>query len=221
MDQYWQAFVLGNGAILTNVCILPLYPGLIAFLAGSVQTQPHRGALKWLGLLVFSGVLALMLALGAVLFLLQRSFSTILPVLLPAIYGVVLGLGLLMLTGHNPFNRFAAAQPPLLRNPYWTAFFYGLLLGPMTLPCAGPLVISAFLLGAGSIARFADSVVYFLAFGLGFGWPLVLLPLLTIPFQRYFTQWMGRHYRLLTRGAGLLLLAIGAFGFYTDVLSIG
>lgn len=221
MEQYWQAFVLGNGAILTNVCILPLYPGLIAFLASSVQTQSHRGRLPWLGVLVFSGVLALMLGLGAVLFLLQRSFSTILPVLLPVIYGVVLGLGLLMLMGHNPFNRFAVAQTPVLRNPYWTAFVYGLLLGPMTLPCAGPLVISAFLLGAGSVARFADSLIYFLAFGLGFGWPLVLLPLLTVPFQRHFTQWMGRHYQLLTRVSGLLLLAIGALGLYTDVLPTG
>lgn len=218
MEQYWQAFVLGNGAILTNVCILPLYPGLIAFLAGSVQTQPQRGATKWLGLLVFSGVLVLMLGLGVVLFLLQRSFSTILPVLLPAIYGVVMGLGVLMIAGYNPFNRFVATQTPALRNPYWTAFVYGLLLGPMTLPCAGPLVISAFLLGAGSVARLADSLTYFLAFGLGFGWPLVLLPLITMPFQRHFTRWMASHYRLLTRVSGILLLVIGVFGLYSDVL---
>lgn len=218
MEQYWQAFVLGNGAILTNVCILPLYPGLIAFLAGSVQNQPQRGTMKWLGLLVFSGVLVLMLGLGVVLFLLQRSFSTILPVLLPAIYGVVIGLGVLLLAGYNPFNGFAAAQTPALRNPYWTAFVYGLLLGPMTLPCAGPLVISAFLLGTGSVARLADSLTYFLAFGLGFGWPLVLLPLVTLPFQRHFTRWLAHKYQLLTRVSGILLLVIGVFGLYTDVL---
>lgn len=218
MEQYVQAFVLGNGAILTNVCILPLYPGLIAFLAGSVQQGQYKGATKWLGLLVLVGVLTLMLALGAILFLLQRSFSTILPVLLPVIYGVVIGLGVLMLTGYNPFNRFASAQAPALRNPYLAAFVYGLLLGPMTLPCAGPLVISAFLLGAGSVARLADSLTYFLAFGLGFGWPLVLLPLVTTPFQRHFTRWMTGNYRLLTRISGGLLLVIGLFGLYADVL---
>ena len=62
MEQYLQAFVLGNGAILTNVCLLPLYPGLIAFLAGNVQNSGHKGATKWLGLLVLTGVLTLMLA---------------------------------------------------------------------------------------------------------------------------------------------------------------
>lgn len=29
-----QAFVLGNASILTNVCLLPLYPGMVAYLLG-------------------------------------------------------------------------------------------------------------------------------------------------------------------------------------------
>ncbi len=32
--QYLEGFALGKGAILTNVGVLPLYPGLIALLAG-------------------------------------------------------------------------------------------------------------------------------------------------------------------------------------------
>lgn len=218
MEQYLQAFVLGNGAILTNVCLLPLYPGLIAFLAGNAQSQRSPGATKWLGLVVLAGVLSLMLALGALLYGLQQSFSAILPFLLPAIYGVVLVLGGAMVLGYNPFNRMATAQTPALRNPYVGAFVYGLLLGPMTLPCAGPLVISALLLGAGSVAHLATSLLYFLAFGIGFGWPLVLLPLLTTPFQRHFTRWMTANYRLLTRFSGALLLAIALFGLYAEVL---
>lgn len=35
MHELLQAFLLGNGAILTNVCILPLYPGLMAFWASN------------------------------------------------------------------------------------------------------------------------------------------------------------------------------------------
>ncbi len=218
MEQYLQAFVLGNGAILTNVCLLPLYPGLIAFLAGNAQQQRSARATKWLGLLVLAGVLTLMLALGALLYGLQQSFSTILPVLLPTIYGVVILLGGIMLLGYNPFNRLATAQTPILQNPYLGAFTYGLLLGPMTLPCAGPLVISAFLLGAGSVAHLTNSLLYFLAFGIGFGWPLVLLPLLTAPFQRHFTRWLTANYKLLTRFSGALLVAIGLLGIYTEVL---
>jgi cytochrome c-type biogenesis protein len=210
-----QAFLLGNAAILTNVCMLPLYPGLIAFLAG---TGASGRPIRWLGVLVLAGVLSLMLVIGWLLYVLQASFGAVLPWLLPIIYAVVGAMGVLMLTGRNPFRRLSMSQAPVLRDPYLSAYAYGLLLAPMTLPCVGPVVLSAFLLGAGSTQDLANSLAYFLAFGLGFGWPLVVLPFAAQPFQRQFTQWTTQHYRLLTAASGALLLAIGVAGFALEVL---
>lgn len=218
MEQVLQAFLLGNAAILTNVCILPLYPGLMAFLAGNAENQRMQRATFWLGWLVLAGVLTLMLAVGALLFVVQQSFGAVLPWLLPAIYAAVIVMGVLMIAGRNPFRRLATTQAPLLRNPYLAAFVYGLMLGPMTLPCAGPLVVSAFLLGAGSAGQLASSLLYFLAFGFGFGWPLVVLPMLAQPFQRSLAGWTTRNYTLLTRVSGVLLVAIGLFGVGVDLL---
>jgi len=217
MHELLQAFLLGNAAILTNVCILPLYPGLIALLAGNSGNERAQRATKWLGLLVLAGVLSMMLAVGWLLYVLQSSFGAILPVVLPSIYGVIIVMGLLMLSGRNPFRRLTTAQAPLLRNPFLTAYLYGLLLGPMTLPCAGPIVLSAFLLGAGSFTQLANSMLYFIAFGIGFGWPLALLPFLAQPFQRQFTQWTTRHYHAMTVFSGFLLVAIGVVGFVVEV----
>nr|MCU0494775.1 hypothetical protein [Chloroflexaceae bacterium] len=188
MNQYLEAFVLGNGAILGNVCMLPLYPGLIAFLAGNAGNSRAARATGWLGLLVLAGILSMMTLVGLLVFALQQSFSNVLPLLLPVIYGAVILLGVLMLFGYNPFARLATAQMPLMQNPLAAAYVYGLLLGPMTLPCTGPLIVSAFVIGAGNVASLADGLAYFLAFGLGFGWPLVLLPLLALSAQRRFTQ---------------------------------
>jgi cytochrome c-type biogenesis protein len=123
-----------------------------------------------------------------------------------------------MLTGRNPFNRLSTAQSPVLNNPYSGAYVYGLLLGPMTLPCTGPLIVSAFLLGAGSLAGLTGSLAYFFAFGLGFGWPLVLLPFIAAPFQRRFTRWLTQNYKLLTRVSGALLVGIGVLGIFADLL---
>lgn len=218
MDQLLQAFILGNSAILTNVCILPLYPGLVAFMAGNAGNERAERATRWLGLLVLAGVLTLMTAVGGILFLLQQTFGAVLPVALPIIYAVIIGLGLIMLTGRNPFNRLSQMQSPVLRNPYVAAYVYGLLLGPITLPCAGPVVVSAFLLGAGSLSGLAEGLGFFFVFGLGFGWPLVLLPLLARPLQQRFTRWMTQNYGLLTRVSGVLLIAIGLFGVYADLL---
>jgi cytochrome c-type biogenesis protein len=218
MNELLQAFLLGNAAILTNVCVLPLYPGLIAYLAGTAQNERARKASKWLGIFVLAGVLTLMIIVGGILYALEQSFGSILPFLLPAIYIIVIAMGALMITGRNPFNRLATVQTPILRNPYLGAYVYGLLLGPMTLPCAGPIVVSAFLLGAGSFSSLADGLLYFLFFGIGFGWPLVIIPLLAAPFQRQLTRWTTQHYTTLTRASGALLVGIGLFGITTEVL---
>ena len=69
MNELVGAFLLGNAAILTNVCLLPLYPGLIAFLAGSAAQGGGR-ITPWLGLAVLAGILSLMTAVGLVLYLL-------------------------------------------------------------------------------------------------------------------------------------------------------
>lgn len=218
MTEYVEGFLLGNGAILTNVCVLPLYPGLVAFLAGSAGNDRARRGGALIGAVVLAGVLSMMLGLGLVLYLLRQSFSAALPWLLPLIYGVVIALGVAMLLGRNPFARMATTQAPILRSPFATGYLYGLLLGPMTLPCTGPVIISAFVLGAGSAGALADSMLYFLAFGVGFGWPLVLLPLIAAPVQRHATRWLAGHHRLVGRLAGLVMLAIGLFGVWVDIL---
>ncbi len=217
MNELLQAFVLGNTAILTNVCMLPLYPGLIAFLAGTTNKESSLGATKLLGLVVLAGVLSLMMGVGWLLYTFQRSFEDILPILLPVIYAVVIIMGILMLSGRNPFTRVGTVKTPVLRNPYAAAFAYGLLLGPMTLPCTGPLIVSAFLLGAGSAAGLASSLLYFLAFGLGFGWPLIILPLLAVSLQRRFTGWTVNNFRFLTTISGVLLVVIGLAGIVFDL----
>ncbi len=218
MGQYLEAFLLGNQAILTNVCLLPLYPSLIAFLGGSSERAQAQKGGRWLGVLVLAGVLSMMLLIGLVLYLLNQPFGHLLSVLLPIIYGIVILLGVMMLAGINPFTRLSIVQIPVFKNVFVTAYVYGLLLGPMTLPCTGPLITSAFLLGAGNFAMLTDGLLYFLAFGLGFGWVLVILPFVAIPLQKRFTQWITGHYQVLTRVSGVLLILIGLFGIWTEVL---
>ena len=220
MSELLAAFGLGNSAILTNVCLLPLYPGLIAFLAGSVSDgqEQSRWTTGWLGVLVLAGVLSTMLLIGLVLYLLQRPFASILPVVLPLTYGLIIVLGIVTLAGWNPFTRLATMQSPILRNRQATAYLYGVFLAPLTLPCTGPFVLSTFVLGAGSAGALLNEALFFLAVGLGFGWPLVLLPLLALPVQRRFVGWLREHHLLLTRVSGILLIGIGVAGIWFELL---
>lgn len=218
MESLLQQFALGNAAILTNVCLLPLYPSLLAFLAGNTSEGVPQRTTAWFGVLVLLGILTLMIGLGGLLYVLKSEFSAVLPLLLPLIYLLVIALGTMMLLGFNPFARLARAQSPVLRNPYLTAYLYGVLLAPMTLPCTGPIIVSAFVLGATNVGDLLTELLNVIFFGLGFGWLLVVLPFLATPLQRRFTKWLTRNHVLIERLAGILLIAIGIFGFITVVL---
>ena len=220
MPAYLEAFLLGNGAILTNVCLLPLYPGLIAFLVGNAENQRAKQAAGWLGLVVLGGVLVMMTFIGFILFLFQKSFASLFIWFLPLSYGLIIVLGLLLLLNQNPFLRLSGLQAPMLHNPLFSAFLYGLLLAPMTLPCTGPIIVGAFLLGTGSFTGLLDKLMYFLFFGFGFGWPLIVLPILALPWQHRVTRWLSRHHKLLNNLSGLLLVSLGVFGFGTEVLPL-
>lgn len=218
MEEYLRAFVLGNGAILGNVCVLPLYPGFIAFLGGMAAKESSRRTRPLLGLMVFLGSMTIMLLLGWLLFELNRTFSSIFEWFLPVVFGTVILLGVSMLFGKNPFTRMTSIQVPVLKSPLVTAFVYGMVLGPMTLPCTGPLIVSTFVLGVGDPGSLIDGIVYFASFGLGFSWPLVALPLLATPVQQRMTRWLARHYAIIGRLSGALLIGVAIFGFWVDVL---
>lgn len=217
--EFGQGFVFGNAAILTNACLLPLYPGLIAFLAGSSGNKQKKPAWTtgFLGVLVLAGVLTTMMVVGMLLALLSVQFADVLPVLLPVIYLLVIAMGVVMLRGDNPFARLQIGQAPMLRNRYLTAYLYGLLFGPMTLPCTGPLIVSSLAISTGS-ADLVGFFVYFLAFGLGFGWPLVVLPWFALPLQRRVVGWLARNHEALTRASGFLLVSVGIFGIITELV---
>jgi len=218
MSEYLQAFLLGNGAILGNVCMLPLYPGLFVLLAERSERGESAKALRWLGVLVLAGVLTVMVAVGGLLHLLSTSFADVLPYVLPVLYGLVLLFGIAMILDRNPLTRISASQAPILRSSAATAYLYGVALGPLTLPCTGPVIISAFVLGGVSgSGALADGLAYFLFFGLGFGWPLVVLPMLAAPVQRKLTRFLTTHHRAISIVSGILLIGIAVLGWYADI----
>jgi cytochrome c-type biogenesis protein len=218
MKEYLQAFVLGNAAILGNVCMLPLYPGLMAMLASRAADSKAKG-IRFMGAIVLAGIISVMVAIGALLHSVRTSAADILPIALPVLYGLVIVLGVAMLFGRNPFARMSGTQAPILKSPNGTAFVYGMMLGPMTLPCTGPLIISAFVIGGASgTGALLDSIAYFIAFGLGFGWPLVLLPMIAAPLQRRMTRFLTSNHKVISIVSGVLLIAVAAIGIINDVV---
>ena len=193
----------------TSPCVFPLYPGFLAYLSGGQAATGSRRR-YFLGVFVLAGVLTMMLALGALIAALQIPVGAALRWLVPLSDAVIIGLGILLIFNVNPFKALPQIKIPALRQPLANAFVYGLLYGPITLPCSGPLVVSIFALSL-SAGEAAGRLAVFLWFGLGFGLPLLAMSLLAGGLQRQIAQVLARRARVINLLGGLLLVSIGVY----------
>jgi cytochrome c-type biogenesis protein len=196
----------------TSPCILPLYPGFLAYLSG----QDEMGRQKYfLGLFVLAGVLTMMLALGGLITLLAIPVGSVLIYILPLADILIFFLGILLFLNFNPFKTLPQIQLPVMRHPYLNAYVYGLLYGPIALPCSGPMVVSIFALSftAGEAFR---QLWTFLGFGLGLGTPLLILSFLSATLQRQLTSLFARHSRRVNLVGGILLVGVAVYDLSTN-----
>lgn len=199
----------------TSPCVLPLYPGFLAYLSGGTMTGSGRFARYLLGVFVLAGVLTMMLLLGMLIALLAIPLGSALSVVLPLADLLIIALGILLLTGRNPFKALPQMQAPLLRHPFANAFVYGLLYGPIALPCSGPLVVSIFALSL-TAQEAASRLGAFLWFGLGFGLPLLALSLISGASAQWITRQFALHERVIGLVGGMFLLVIGAYDLWSN-----
>jgi cytochrome c-type biogenesis protein len=195
-------------------CILPLYPGFLAYLSGQSEAEPGNRH-YFLGALVLVGVLTMMLALGGLIALLAVPIGSALAFAIPLADFLILSLGVALLLNFNPFKTLPQIQVPLLRHPYLNAYVYGLLYGPITLPCSGPLLVSIFALSL-TLGEAFSKLWVFVWFGLGFGMPLLALSLLSGALQRQLASWFAHHARLINLLGGVLLIGIAAYDLYQN-----
>lgn len=213
MEEIITSLSLGMLAS-TSPCILPLYPGYLAYLSGTAQTSGRQRS-YFLGFFVLAGVLVMMLTLGMIVSVLSLSVGRVLSVVIPLVDLLLIILGIMLLVDKNPFKALPQVKAPLVRNPYFNAFVYGLLYGPIALPCSGPLVVSIFAISL-TAAEALERLSVFLWFGLGFGLPLLILSFLSGALQRSITRWFARHARLVNISGGLLLTGIGVYDLATN-----
>ncbi len=203
----------------SSPCILPLYPGFLAYIGGRQAALGDRRGRYSLGFFVLAGVLVMMLVLGAIIALLSVSIGRALAVVVPITDLLIIALGVLLLLNINPFKGLPQVRVPALRNPYFNAFLYGLLYGPLTIPCSGPLVVGIFTLSL-SAGEVLSKLNVFLWFGLGFGLPLLALSFLSGAAQRWITQQFARRARLLNLIGGLLLVGLGIYDLWQNWATI-
>lgn len=214
MEALASTFLLGL-ASAASPCLLPLYPGFIAFLAGTTERAQHPWRATFLGLAVLAGVLTTMVVIGTVLALAAVPFGDVLEWTVPVTTVILVVLGVVLLTGNNPFARLASVRVPVVRDPLAQSYVYGLLLGPIALPCAGPFLVALLAISVGftdGLARIGT----FLVFGLGFGGPLVVLAAVGAARGGAFARALARRHVAVLRVSGVLVIVTALYGLATS-----
>lgn len=207
MEGLWLAFTLGL-ASAASPCLLPLYPSFLGYLSANATSLSGRRGSGLLGLIILLGVLTTMLAVAAILVVVSVPIGAILGYLIPVTDALLIGLGVLLLSGRDPFARLSTVRVPFVANPLGRAYLYGLLLGPLALPCAGAFALALIAYSIG-LAETLQKVLVFLVYGLGFGLPLVLLSLLAGSRQRQIVRFVTSRHRAIQIVAGTLLILVG------------
>jgi cytochrome c-type biogenesis protein len=211
--EFFILVPLGAGlAASLSPCVLPLYPGFLAYVAGSSEAL-KRG---WVtGLLVLAGVVSFMLALGLLVATLAVPTSVVNLIAIPLSATIVLLLGILLLCNVSVFERIPTIQLPGISNPYANAYFYGVLYGPVSFPCSAAFAISVFTLAV-TATEFGLSVLAFLMFGLGLGIPLLVIAILGQRWQLAITRFFARNKSAVNRVSGALLVAVAVLILYDN-----
>ena len=199
----------------TSPCVLPLYPGFLAYISGGhdgLQGKPGR---YFLGFFVLAGVLTMMLALGGIIALLSISVGKALLFIIPIADAIIILFGIMLLFNVNPFKKLPQVQVPFLSHPFVNAFVYGMLYGPIALPCSGPLVVSIFALSLTVVDALGKLNVFFW-FGIGFGIPLLALSFLSGASQRWMTRQFAMRAHLINFISGMLLLGVAIYDISTN-----
>jgi cytochrome c-type biogenesis protein len=205
-----EAFALGVLSA-ASPCLLPLYPAFVAYLANEAERLPPRSASGLIGLLVLAGVLTAMLIVATVVTAVSAPLGPVLAVLVPVSNAALIVLGIALLLDRNPFARLRGIRIPAAGGPFGTAFLYGLLLGPLALPCAGAFLVALFAIAVDPLDAAANAGAFVL-YGLGFGLPLVALSALSFTRGRALVRLVVANHRRLDIAAGALLVVAGVAG---------
>lgn len=214
-----EHFTLGVATPLTAACVIPLYPAFIAYL-GSAGSDGKERSIAVLGVLVVAGVLTFMAMVG-VLFtvVLQESVGRVVEDVSPLAFGLLAIVGAVLVVNPKGFSRLPSFEPPQSRYPGLSAFSYGFFFGAIIIPC-NPATISLFFARTPVLYdTHVESMLGFLAFGLGIGAPLLAFAVVSEPFSRKVTTTLARYSSGINRVAGAILMIISAY-YLIDVFEV-
>ena len=161
------AFLAGLASV-ASPCVLPVVPLLVAGTSDEHRARPA---------LVVLGLAASFVAMGVAMSLVGGAVARAIPFAEKAVGVLVVGFGVLLVLGVNPFERLSLLQRAGAGRGgggRLSGLVLGASLGLVWIPCVGP-VLSGVLAAVATKGTVAVGVVLLLAYSAGFAVPMLLV----------------------------------------------
>lgn len=212
INTFVTAFVLGLLTPTTAVCVLPLYPGFLAYLSNKVSQQKNpKRALAIFGLLITLGAILFMSLLGLVFTtFLQISLTNVIGIISPLAFGFLFIISVFLILNIDIGKIMPTIKTPVVNNPYLGALSYGFFFGAIVIPC-NPLFIATLFTRTVNSSGFLVNILQFTTFGLGIGFPLIVFSLLSLTASRSIINLLVKYKRGINFIAGIIMLLISLY----------
>ena len=205
------AFVLGLLTPLTAVCVLPLYPGFLAYLANKLSGTKDKKYLVLFGVIITLGVVLFMSLIGLLFTtVLQVSLTKVIGIVTPIAFFVLIVLSILLMLDKDVGKYLPKWHSPVVGNPLFSAFIFGFFFGAIVIPC-NPLFIAALFARAISTTDFVGNILQFISFGVGIGAPLLLFSIISAAASKTIIGFLTAHKSWINRIAGVLMFGISVY----------
>lgn len=202
-------------------CCLALTPAFLAHLAGVDAGTPSRRKVFWHALVYVVGFSMVFVTIGVGVSLAGLALVDARPWLFKIGGSVVITFGLLQMGVFNVTwlqRSFEPAGPPARVRGYARSFLVGATYSVGWTPCIGP-VLGAILTGALVFGDVWQGAMLLSAFALGMALPHFGAAL-AIERVRLLREGMQRHYLLVRRASGVVMVAMGVLIFTGALIEI-
>ncbi len=207
----WLSFMAGLFTPLVAVCVLPLYPGFLAYMASQISTKDSKKTIVLLGFAVAAGVISSMFVFGLIFTkLLQKSLTNAIGILSPIAFGI-LGLVSILLIFNVDIGRiFPHISTPKTKRPLLGSYLFGVFFGVIVLPCNPASLVLLFAISTSTLS-FISNLFNFILFGIGMSLPLVLLSIISASKSTIIIGFLTKYKRIINIIAGIIMLGISLY----------
>lgn len=206
------SFIAGLFAPIAAVCVLPLYPGFLAYLANQLSgKESKKSTFIILGLTVTLGVITSMLIFGLIFTsILKTSLTKAIGIISPIAFSILGGVSILMIFNFNIGKFFPQIHAPIKKNPFVSSFIFGFFFGAIVLPCNPASLIVLFALSTTTLS-FTLNLFNFIVFGIGMAAPLLIFAIISSTKSKEVIDFLTRNKRKINLIAGIIMLIIALY----------